>query len=199
MVSKNEALQKIEEISQAMRQSSVVFLPGALLIFIGFGVMSIPLLELFLWPFVDQFLQEWNLSLAVIFLMRTVVYWVVFALLSRSFVCREEIVHPIIKSAWAFNQFFPLVPVATAGMLAYIGYKILVMPIVLVLIGCYFVLIGRFTHGAVTGLALSYLTVGIGSIYLTTYNISALWAYLLIFQGLASVVVGLIINYDCHE
>lgn len=198
MVSKSEALERIEEISQAMRQSLSVILPGTMFIAIGVAVAMIPGVEFLLQSFVDPILVGWKVPVSVIFLLRTVFYWGSFALLSGLF-RHEAVVHPAIKKAWGLNLLYPLIPVATAGMLALIGHAVLAMPIVLILVGLFYALIGRFTHVALTGLAISYIVVGIGSIYLTTFNIPSLYLYLLLFQGIACMIAGLVMHYSNRQ
>lgn len=199
MVTRNEAIERIEEIAQAMRQNLTVVLPSAFLIAIGVGITAIPGIEFFLQRYADPFLSTYNISPALIFFMRTAFYWGSFTLLGRVFHRYQAILHPAIKKAWGFNAFFPLIPVATGGMLALCGYKDLAMPVVLILVGCFFCLIGRFTHVAITVLALSYVIVGIGSIYLSTLNIPCLYMFLLAFQGCACVLTGLVMRFFSNE
>ncbi len=199
MVSKNEALERIEEISQVMRQSFAVVLPGMMFVVIGAAIAMIPGIEFLLQSFVDPRLHAARLPTYVIFGLRTVFYWGSFTLLSRFFIRHESVVHPAIKKAWSLNLLYPLIPIATAGMLALIGHEVLAMPIVLILVGLFYALIGRFTHVAMTSLAVVYIVVGIGSIYLTTFNISKLYMYLLAFQGVTCMIAGLVMHYSNRE
>ena len=107
--------------------------------------------------------------------------------------------HPAIKRAWGLNDLFPIIPVATGGMLALVGHKELATPMVLILVGLFWGLIGRFTSRVITGLAVVNIIVGIGSIYLTTLAIQNLWMYLLVFQGISCLVAGIMLRAQQHE
>ncbi len=189
MITKNHAVEKIDEIYQVIQKNFLVMLPGKLLIAIGTAIMTIPFFELLLSWYIDPLLISAGITSPFIFVLRTLFYWTSFALLSKCF-DRQDAIHPAIKKAWGLNNLFPIVPVATAGMLALTGNTELIMPIVLIFVGCFLAQIGRFAGSIITLLACTLITVGIGSIYLTTLAIPHLWMYLLIFQGIMSIIAG---------
>ncbi len=192
MMSKNNAIEKIDEIYHVIQKSFLVMLPGKLLIGIGLGITSIPLFEYFFINYADPLIIASTAPYPTCFILRTIFYWTAFTLLSKWLAPRPSI-HPAIQRAWGLNDLFPIIPVATGGMLALIGHKELVMPIVMIFVGCYWALIGRFTSPIITALAGVYITVGIGSIYLSTFNIPHLMFILLAFQGIGCTIAGFVL------
>lgn len=193
MITKNNALERIQEIHQVIQQSLLFTLPGKLLMAIGTGITLIPLVEWLLHSFIDPVLVSYGATDAIIFVLRTIFYWSSFSILSTYFHSNNEM-HPAIKKAWGLNLLFPLIPVSTAAMLSLAGYSELIMPIVLILIGCFWALVGRFTSTIITALACIYLIIGIGSIYLATLSIPHFWMYLLEVQGIGCIVAGIALH-----
>ncbi len=193
MTNKNNAIEKIDEIYQVIQKSFLVMLPGKLLIAIGIGITCIPFIESLLHLYIDHRLIAAGLTSPIIFILRTIFYWTSFYSLSK-YAQPKETIHPAIRRAWALNDFFPIIPIATGGILALIGHKELVMPIVTILVGCYWALIGRFTSPIITILACVYIIVGIGGIYLSTLNIPHLMFILLAFQGIGCIIAGLVLS-----
>lgn len=190
MTRRDHALKQIEEINEVMRNSLTINLPGGLLVGVGLGLLAVPFCEMFFSQSVDQWIQP----KVLIFILRTVFYWVAFALISRLFAKREDIVHPAIKKAWALNPYFPLVPLATSAVLALTGYSALIGPIVSILVGLYFSLIGRFSQCAFSVLAAVYIVIGLVGIYVATMGIDNSWYGILWLQGASCIVTGMILR-----
>lgn len=190
----HEALKKIDEIHQIIRQSLLVIIPGTLLIAIGISITCIPFIEYGFSLSIDPLLRSAGGNFPIIFILRTIFYWTLFAYLSKAFHSQKKLIHPAVKKAWGFNDYFPLIPITTAGMLALSGYTSLCMPIVLILVGCFWGLIGRFTSPVISLLAAVNITLGIGSIYLTKIGIPYLWVYLLVSQGLSYLLAGIVLR-----
>lgn len=198
MVSQEEALNQIQDIKNIVQRSLSVIVPGSLFMLTGLGITLIPLTELGFKTFLDPLLSMYGLGIIGMFLLRTIFYWSSFWAIGYFFGTSQAL-HPAIRKAWALNSIFPLIPVATGGMLGLCGYGKLATPIVLILIGCLFSLVGRFTHRAISGMAITYIIAGIGSIYLTTTPLApSLWMYLLIFQGLVCFITGFILHRAHH-
>lgn len=193
MTNKNNAIERIDEIYNVIQKNFLVMLPGKLLITIGTAITMIPFIELFLSTYIDPQLINLGATQAMMFLARTVFYWTSFTLICKSS-HEKPTIHPAIKRAWGLNDFFPILPITTAAMLAFTGNTELIMPMVLILVGCLWMLIGRFTSPIITGLALSLFIAGIAGIYLSTLGIPHLWKYLLMYQGISCFIAGLILH-----
>lgn len=199
MSNKEIALQQVDIIFKTIQGNFKAVISGTKMIATGIAIAAIPLMEwifrITLDPIIEQSVTH---SAPLLFFLRTVFYWTFFVVLGNYFNPqgnRPEI-HPLIKKIWNIGKYFPIIPVATAAVMALSGYSILISPIIMIQIGCLLAVFGLFTSRVVQAIAWCFIVVGISSIYISTLAISNLWIYLVIFQGLALIMMGIILNRE---
>lgn len=192
MNSKEMAMRQIDDIYAVVHNNLKAALSGPLMIATGLMVMAIPAIELLFKQLVDPFVMSMTGSSIILFGLKTLFYWTLFTSISSLF--KRQKPNPFIAKLFAVVKFFPFIPLAVGAALGVAGYTELVAPIVLVLIGVLFLIFGQFSARAVSLLASNLIIAGIVGIWLTTFAISHLWAYLLVYAGLSYVVLGLVLQ-----
>lgn len=193
-----EAFQQIDDIYGLIKGNLKGAISGAQMVAVGVVIILIPLLELFFKQAIDPYMiRIFDLAAPyIIFLLRTVFYWSLFTMISRKFDKSENVTHNmLVKKVFDVGIFFPIIPISTAAMLGLIGQADLIAPIMLILIGTLFVLFGQFASSIVSIVAWANIIAGLIGIYVTTYMIDSLWAYLVIYQGLTFIVMGFVLRY----
>ena len=78
--------------------------------------------------------------------------------------------------------------------MAFAGYSALISPIILLLIGTLFLFFGQFTTAVVRYNAYNLIAAGIIGVWLSTLHIPHLWMFLVVYQGLSFISIGIILN-----
>lgn len=189
-MNKEQALRQINEIHHLIEGNLKQTISGPSMVATGLGIMAIPFIEWFFNGTVDPLLKQVTIkSWMLIFAWRTVFYWVLFWNISRYF-SKSEIKNIFVEKIFNIEKIFPIIPVAVSAVLALSGYTNLIAPIVLILVGCLFALFGQFSSFIVSCVAWANIIVGMVGIWLTTYHIDNLWAYLVGYQGLMIMLMG---------
>jgi hypothetical protein len=197
-----DAMRQIDEIYALIQGNLKGAISGAHMITMGAMVACIPLVELFLKTTIDPIIQQAvpNNASYILFALKTVFYWGIFAVAGRYSHTRTKATpNALVKQLFELGKLFPLIPLATAAMLALIGQSDLIAPIILILIGMLFVIFGQFSSPIVSRIAWAIIIAGLGGIYLSTQGIAHLWAYLVIFQGLAFMLMGALLKCQQHH
>ncbi len=192
------ALRQIDDIHNILYGNVKKIISGNRMIATGICIAAIPLIELFLSVYVDPFLLTAGVTTPLIFLLRTVFYWSLFIGIAKLFPSNTPL-HPVTKQAFSISRLFPIIPIATAAMLAYVGYAALISPFILIILGCLFAFLGQFSQPIVTAIAWSYVIGGLVGVYLTTLSIDHLWMYLVAYQGLGCIAIGLYTRWENRE
>lgn len=199
-MNKEKALHQIDSIYRTIRSNFMSTVPANYMIAVGIAIMAIPLVQYMFSHAIDSVITSSLSRYAspVIFALRTIFYWSFFIILPQFFPehsqARQD-QHPVIQQIWSLGQIFPIIPISTAAVLGYAGYSSLIMPVVLILVGCVFGMYGRFLSPIVTTVAWGYIIAGLVGIHLTSYHIPNLWIYLLIYQGAGCIAIGLFLHY----
>jgi len=194
MLNKETALRQIDDIYNIIQNNLKAVISGPLMIATGLGIMVIPAFEWLFSYTLDPFLSTFAYHAMVAFLLRTAFYWTSFYSLSKYFDLRNR-KNPLIEKIFnGIGKFFPMVALSTAAALAFAGHASLISPIILILVGCLFLFFGQFSLPVVRLNAYNLIIAGIAGILLTTLNIPHLWMYLVIYEGLSFVIMGLALN-----
>lgn len=143
---------------------------------------------------IDPFITNESFSATTIFLFRTALYWSIFAALSKIFPQTQQPTS-IIKKIVSASYWFPLIPLATGAALGMIGQTHLIVPLVQIILGTFFMILGRISAPIVTLIAWSLVAGGLIGIYWSPV-IDSLWMYLLIYQGFLFVIMGAILHKE---
>jgi hypothetical protein len=200
-MNKERALRQIDDIYQTMKGSFRAIISGSYMIAVGCAITMIPVMEMAFSVTLDPMLIGWGGSWGppLIFMTKTLFYWALFMGIAYSFAEHartKALMHPVLKKIWSLGSTFPIVPIAMAAVMAQCGYAGLVIPIVLILVGCLYALFGQFSSYIVTVVAWSYILGGLAGIYLSTLQITHLWKYLVVFQGIGIIIMGLVLAYE---
>lgn len=191
---KETALRQIDDIYAILQENLKAILSGTLMIAVGIGVMMIPLFELLFDATLNPALANFGQGApALIFIAHTAFYWTFFTFISRYFDDTRSKNNPLIHKVFAVGKALPCIALPVAASLAQTGNNDLIAPFVLVLVGCFFAFYGQFTDAIVSYIAGSLITAGVIGILLIPYDIPHLWMYLVCYEGLAFVIMGLVL------
>lgn len=189
---KNQATQQLNDIYSIIEGNLKTIIPWQSMFFTGIGIMCIPVMEYLLSTFVDP-RYGYTDQKAVIFLLRTAFYWTLFSSIARR--TKKPKKNLLLEKVFSISYVFPIIPVATAAALAYSGYSDLISPMVLILVGCLFALYSQFSSGTMRIAAWANILGGIIGILLAPCFGNHLWRYLVCYQGLTMVIMGIILRY----
>ncbi len=193
MINKEEAVRKIEDINRVMVGSFSALLSGERMMAIGAGVMAIPLIEALLSFGVDPLFVQMGLTSGLVFFVRALFYWFLFAGIARFFPVTPTR-HPMIKRIFSLLRLVPLILVPMAGILAYSGYGNLISPFILIMLGFAFLIFGLFSPAIVSIISWSFIGLGFLGIYLSQFSLPQLSNSLIILQGLGFVIMGFVLR-----
>jgi hypothetical protein len=194
-----EALLKINEIYQVMESNNKVIFSGEKLIAIGIYLLLIPFLEIFTNYLTFGLVGDKPVAVGLIHFL----FYLFSIQLISKFEFKEKsnhsVAHPLIQKAFQIGKPFYYSIIGIIVALLVIGQAQLAHPVVFILQGLLFNLYGRFSIPAVSWIAWSFIVVGIGYALLTPYQISNLWIYMLIYNGLAYVAMGFLLRRARRE
>ena len=191
-----EALQKIDEINRILQSSNRALFSGRHLIVYGVVVLFIPVIG---------YLTEW-LTFGHDFGTYRVTYIALanaafYTLLTKglkNFVPRTDASkgeeHPLIQQAFSATRPTLGAIIAAIFALSTIGQPQFIYPVVLLLLGVMFSIYGRFTIPAVSLFAWSFIAAGALHLLLVPMGLPHLSFYFLVYNGLAYIVMGTLIN-----
>lgn len=190
----NEALRKIDEINEVLQSSNRAVFSGRALMLYGIVVLFIPLIGIGTqWLTFGHDFGRFHVLYVT--LSNSVFYWALMAGLRRVLVGekRERADHPLIRQAFSATK--PALGAIFAAIfsLAVIGQPQFIYPVVMLLLGVMFSIYGRFTIPAVSWFAWSFIAAGAVQIVLTKQEIPYLPFYFLAYNGLAYIVMGLLL------
>ena len=186
---KEMALQHIDTIHAIINNNLRINVPANRMFAVGIAVSTIPCIEYILTTTLDPLL---TLPTYGAFFLRTVLYWSLFASLSKLFPAPSK--PTVLKKLFVGMKFFPLIPVSMAALLAYTGHADLIGPLILILIGSVFSFFGMLAQPVILFLAWALIIGGLVGIYCTSLAINNLWHYLLFYQGALFIITGLILR-----
>lgn len=195
MHNKETALHQIDDIYKILQNNLKILISGPLMIAVGFAIVGIPLAEFVFEKVLDPFLNAIPYASSLKFLLRTIIYFATFNKIGSFFNLRRPKRNPLLGKVFkGIGKPFPYIVLSTAVVLAQTGYGELIAPIVLILIGIQFLFFGQFSDKIVRVIAYNLMLAGLVGIWLSTFSIPNLWMYLVIYQGLSFVVMGMILN-----
>lgn len=195
MHNKETALHQIDDIYKILQNNLKILISGPLMIAVGLAVAGIPLVEWLFEQALDPFLNTIPYASGLKFLVRTIIYFATFNKIGSYFNLRRPQRNPLLGKVFkGIGKPFPYIVLSTAVVLAQTGYGELIAPIVLILIGIEFLFFGQFSDKIVRAIAYNLILAGLGGIWLSTLSVPHLWMYLVIYQGLSFVVMGMILN-----
>ncbi len=189
-MNQQDAINKIQEFQNIFSSSNRVILAPKQMMAIGIGLLLVPVVEVTTqyWTFgyeVSEAIASWLPAMKGLF------YGLVFWGIGRFFPdpMREK-AHPIIKKAFGLE--YPMVAaiLAVAFGLSLVGSGELVYPLVFLLLGVFYNLLGRFSNSTVTTVSWLYILASPFYMYLLDFKIDRLWMYFMIFQGLTCLAIG---------
>ena len=190
---KDQALTKIEEISEILESSNKVVFFAPNIILFGVLVAIIPFFHYFL-SFLFKylsFLGEYKEAVAVF------IYIEIFYLIWKGLPIKasnKSNSHPIIEKS--FQLYRPIVTVIIGLVFVLISIKqaALIFPMIYILLGILYNLWGRFSNKIVLFISWSYILLGLVYLFCTQYKIPYLWIYFSSYLGLSYIVMGLTLN-----
>ena len=190
-MNKTEAINKINEIQSALNVSNRVFVSANHMLSIGICLILVPILEYStdFWTFGADLPESLVNFLPLI---KGLFYGSVFWLLGRRYPDPESNpIHPLIKRAFSIGRPILVAMLAVALGLCFIGQDALVYPLVFIMLGLFYNILGRFSHSSITQVSWLYLGMGFVYICLTKYDIPMLWGVFLVLHGLTCLYMGL--------
>ena len=88
------------------------------------------------------------------------------------------------------------IPLLAAIILNVTGNSILIVPTILILNGFFYLCLNKFFPYIFTLMAWAFIVGGLVGMYLTTLSIPHLWMYLVGYQGLGYVILGLFLKFS---
>jgi hypothetical protein len=196
-VKHHEAMRQIDEIYAVIKGNLKGAISSTQMIVVGAMVACIPVVEAIFDNTIDPIVAQIAPSNAmyILFALRTAFYWGIFTFAGRFFAPRTKAApNALVKQLFELGKLFPMIPVATAAMLALVGQSDLIAPLILIMIGMLFVIFGQFSSPVVSRIAWANIIAGLAGIYLSSLHINNLWAYLVVYQGLTFILMGILLN-----
>lgn len=197
-MNQNEALLKINEIHNVIEGSNKAIFSGERMMLIGAMLTLIPAIEVLTQGL--TFGADFGPQAGVIITaVHTVFYWVLFTLAGKlsPFKRKDHAeAHPLIKKAFSLRTPFVICIFGVIFAFAAIHQFQYIHPLVFVFLGLMFSLCGKFTIPAVSYIAYSYIGLGFVYIYLTQFQIPNLWIYMLVYNGLSYIAMGLFLRKE---
>ena len=194
----NEALKKINEIHGVIEGSNKALFSGERMMVIGAMLTLIPVVELTTDGL--TFGHEFGENAAMIIMaLHSLFYWGLFAAVGKMLPFKKfgrEENHPLIKKAFSLKTPFIVCIFGVMFALAAVHQYQFIHPMVFVFLGLMFALYGKFTIPAVSYIAYSYIGLGFVYIYLTQFHIPNLWIYLLVYNGLSYIAMGMFLRKE---
>ena len=194
-MNQEQAIEQIEQISQAMRASNRIFFSGSRLILNGILIALIPLIEyIFAHLVANQISNVFFNTIAHI-----VFYWLIFAganygLSQMVGESSKHSTHPLIRRALSVKN--PILVTIFGSLFVMIpsGYGALVYPFVYLLIGIFYNLLGKFSSPILRYVGWSYTILGLVYAYMTQFHWPYLWMVFTTYMGLSYIVMGIFLN-----
>lgn len=191
-----EALQTIDEISRILQSSNRALFSGRHLMLYGLVVLFVPIIGyLTQWLTFDHDFGRYH---GVYIAVANSVFYMMLTKMLKSFVPRTEASkgeeHPLIRQAFSATRPILGAIIAAIFSLAAIGQPQFIYPVVLLLLGVMFSIYGRFTIPAISLFAWSFIAAGAVHLLLLPKEIPYLSFYFLAYNGLAYIVMGMLIN-----
>lgn len=195
-MNQSEALQKIDEIHRVIESSNRGIFSGERMMVNGFLVALIPILEILTQglTFGHKFGDN---TVAIMMAIHFVFYWLLFKGVMKAIPYKKtnpSQQHPLINKAFSLGKLFGLTIFAVAVVLCLTKQYQLIHPMVFIILGLMFSIYGRFTVPMVSYIAYSYIAFGLVYLYLNQFEIPYLWAYMVVYNGLSYIVMGLFLR-----
>lgn len=194
----NEALLKINEIHNVIEGSNKAIFSGERMMVIGAMLLLIPVIEVASQGL--SFGADFGDNAGIIIMaIHTLFYWGLFSVVGKILPFKgfkREENHPLIKKAFSLKTPFIVCIFGVMFAFAAIQQWQFIHPMVFVFLGLMFSLYGKFTIPAVSYIAYSYIGLGFVYIYLTQFHIPNLWIYMLVYNGLSYIAMGLFLRKE---
>lgn len=188
---KKEALEHLEAITQAIDASYRIFLSSSQMVVFGIMILLVPLIEF-------GFFRLWSLLAILKHPFASVVIHLLFYLLlfmAIYFIFLREkyspkstnpavrkslcIIRPIVVSIFGFII-----------ILSTIGQDALVCPIILILFGVFYNMLGQFSIKTIRFFSWTYILLGFILAYMSQYKIPSLWIVFTTYVGITYIIMG---------
>lgn len=195
MISQQEALKQIQEISSIIESSNRFLMSGSLAIAYGMGISLIPVIEYYTneLTFGKDFGSNHLLIATVIHIIFYLSLFFTLRLIIEKIFKSDKIEpsHPLLAHALAFHR--PVVATA-AGMtliLGSMGLQRLVPALLLFLVGTLFNIYGRLSSKLVRAFSWSYILAGLVLGFFNQNEFSKIWYAFCVYLGLSFIVMGI--------
>lgn len=199
---KINAIEQIDTIYKTIQENFNINIYGPEIAFNGLAIACIPLIESLFSTTIDPFFASiLPYKTAILFIIRSIFYWVLFYGISRYFEPKEKLYpeNKLIRKVIEQNNFFAIIPIATAMALIFSGQEIFIAPIICIILGSQLLQISKFTKSIIKITAWAQILIGIIGIILTKYAILNLWGYIIALFGTTLIVAGLILTKNQNK
>ncbi len=196
-----EALRKIEEINAVIQSSNKALFSGKHMALYGVMLLLIPLIGgTTQWlTFGHEFgeYQTVYTSLANIFF-----YWSLAVLIGRMvprsnyYRKSRATLHPLIQKAFSLTKPIVFSIIGVVIVLSITNHSEFIYPVVLILLGLMFSILGKFSIPSVSYIAWSYIFCGLLHFYLIQFKIPYLGFYFLAYNGLSYILMGFLLSKE---
>ena len=188
---KQEAILKIQEFQKIINNSNRIFISSKQMLAIGFGLLCIPILELTMDNF--TFGKGLGQNITPFFPgIKAVLYGSIFWSFGKLFPNpKPKTLNPIIKKTFGIQVPFVAAIIAAGIGLGFTNNRELVYPIVFILLGIFYNLLGRFSNNSLSIVSWLYIIAGPLYMYLISFNIPHLWTYFIVFHALTCIFIGM--------
>jgi hypothetical protein len=193
---KEEALKQIELISGTINADNQILLSPPILIITGILLCLIPTIE-----FTTNYLTFGikDISDSTIAIIHWVFYFILFYGSSKithrlaNIKKHSNNYHPLLKKVFKIKRPFILSIFGIAIVLSNGENGTLIFPIILILLGILYNLLGQFTIKIVNFFSWTYIVAGLIFIYLIQHNLySYIWIFFIIYLGATYIIMGLV-------
>lgn len=194
-MNREDALKQIELISNTIENNNTILLSSKLMVSIGIMVLLIPVIE-YSTDYMTLGIKTLDNTITNT-IIHIVVYWVIFTIIHKICLKGESKNHT--HNITVKKALKPILPI-TVAILGLIGCFVatnnsdFICPIVLILIGILYNIIGQFSIKSIRIISWSYIIIGLIMCALLNYNISYMWIIFTTYLGISYIIMGLLIR-----
>jgi len=195
-MNKQEAIQQINLIHEALELGNKAYFSGAKLILFGSVFLLLPVLEWATRMITFGYDLAHNKTAAIIAtLIHIAFYSIIYLVIGRLIDAKTSSptsakTHPLLKKAFAIHRPMIFATMGVVVVMIALGQEQFAYPIAYLFIGVFMNLFGRFSLKPILYISWSYLVLGLIYAFLTQYQFEYIWMYFSIYMGITYIMMG---------
>lgn len=188
---KKEALERLEAITQAIEASNRIFLSSSQMFVFGIMVLLVPLIEFGFSRLCSKFVILKHPFASV--LIHVFFYLILFMAAYFIFLREKDSPRSTNPAVRKTLRIFKPIVVSIFGfiiILSTIGQDALVCPIILILLGVLYNMLGLFSIKTIRFFSWTYILLGFILTYMSQFNIPSLWIVFTTYIGITYIIMG---------